>query len=395
MPNFDIVVVGGGLGGSSVAVVMARQGAKVLVLEQELRFRDRVRGELLAPWGNAELKKLGLFETLREGGAIELPWLDLGMGPIDLPATTLQMLPGLAYSHPRAQEALISAAEKAGAEVRRGAKVEKIEPGVEPAVTVGTNGSLERITARLIVAADGRNSSARKWGGFKSTRDEHTFLFAGVLLSDVSGRDDLAYIIYNPALGCAAAAIPQGNGQFRGYLGYPASAEYRIQGRDRLALFFSESVKAAPMLAPLYANARDCGPLASFESNESWVDHPYANGVALVGDAAATTDPCYGQGMALTFRDVRVLRDQLSADSDWDRAGHLYAGQHDDYFAKSHIGSGWFRFIFQDQTPAAVAQRQKAMPLIAQDPSRVPDCLNSGPDLPVNDAVRSRFFGES
>jgi 2-polyprenyl-6-methoxyphenol hydroxylase-like FAD-dependent oxidoreductase len=41
--------------------------------------------------------------------------------------------------------------------------------------------------------------------------------------------------------------------------------------------------------------------------------HPYRRGVALVGDAAAVSDPSWGQGLSMTLRDVRVLRDQLLA----------------------------------------------------------------------------------
>ena len=394
MPDFDIIVVGGGLAGSSLATVMAAHGTKVLVVEKESRFRDRVRGEFLASWGLAEVNQLGLFETFLSAGAREVPWLDFGMGPRNLAASTVQELPALSYSHPRIQEALIDAAQKAGAEVRRGVAVQKIDPGANPAVECRRNGSSERITARLIVAADGRNSGVRKWASFKSQRDDHPFFVGGVLLDGVSAREDLASIIYNPVLGCAAFALPQGNGVFRAYLGYPTGAS-RIQGTEMLPLFLAESVKAAPMLASAYATAKDCGPLASFDSNESWVAHPYRYGVALIGDAAATSDPTFGQGMSLTLRDVRVLCDQLFDDADWDGAGHRYAQQHDIYFARCHTAIGWFRYIFQDQTPAAALQRQKAMPLIAQDPTRVPDHLNSGPDLPVDDSVRARFFGES
>jgi menaquinone-9 beta-reductase len=39
------------------------------------------------------------------------------------------------------------------------------------------------------------------------------------------------------------------------------------------------------------------GPLASFDVSDTWVEHPYRDGVALLGDAAATTDPTYGQGL--------------------------------------------------------------------------------------------------
>ena len=126
-----------------------------------------------------------------------------------------------------------------------------------------------------------------------------------------------------------------------------------------------------------------------------WVDHPYKNGVALIGDAAATSDPSYGQGMSLTLRDARVLRDALLKHSDWDTAGHLYAEQHDSYFHRCHSVSGWFRQLFQEQSAEATLRRQRALPLIAEDPMRVPDHLFGGPDLPFDETVRLRFFGES
>jgi hypothetical protein len=99
--------------------------------------------------------------------------------------------------------------------------------------------------------------------------------------------------------------------------------------------------------------------------------------------------------MSLTLRDVRVLCDELCGGTDWEGAGHRYAQRHDLYFAGCHAVANWFRQIFLEQTSVAAVRRSKALPLIAQDPMRVPDHLNSGPDLPVNDAVRARFFGES
>ena len=54
MPRWDLIVVGGGLAGASLARAMAAAGARVLVFERERRFRDRVRGEGMHPWGVAE-----------------------------------------------------------------------------------------------------------------------------------------------------------------------------------------------------------------------------------------------------------------------------------------------------------------------------------------------------
>jgi len=394
MPDFDLIIVGGGLAGSSLAIAMARRGAKVLVLEQESRFRDRIRGEYLCPWGTAEVRELGLLETFRAAGARELPWIDLGSGPRDLPATTNHRLPGLSYAHPEVQTALIEAAANAGADVRRGVAAQKVELGLNPAAECRGDSSTDRITARLIVAADGRNSTARRWANLTSQRDEHPFLIAGVFLDGVAFREDMAAFVFNPNAGTITGTIPQNNGRTRAYFAYPSTWEYRLQGRRSLPRFLAESAKYTPFLAEAYEHAKDVGPLASFDTGDSWVDHPYKDGVVLIGDAAATSDPCFGQGMSLTMRDVCILRDSLLASSDWDRAGHAYAEQHDTYFHRCHTACQMLRTVFQEQTPEAVRIRQRALPLIAEDPMRVPDHLVGGPELPVNDSVRARFFGE-
>jgi flavin-dependent dehydrogenase len=61
---YDVITVGGGLAGSAVAKCLAEHGYRVLVLERERRFRDRVRGEQMHPWGVAEARTLGLYQRL-------------------------------------------------------------------------------------------------------------------------------------------------------------------------------------------------------------------------------------------------------------------------------------------------------------------------------------------
>jgi 2-polyprenyl-6-methoxyphenol hydroxylase-like FAD-dependent oxidoreductase len=63
--TYDIITVGGGLGGAALAKAMAEHGVRVLVLERETQFKDRVRGEFMAPWGVAEARELGVEELLR------------------------------------------------------------------------------------------------------------------------------------------------------------------------------------------------------------------------------------------------------------------------------------------------------------------------------------------
>ena len=96
----------------------------------------------------------------------------------------------------------------------------------------------------------------------------------------------------------------------------------------------------------------------------------------------------------MTVRDARVLRDCLLATTDWNEAAHAYAAEHDRYYAALHRATGWFRSLFYDTRPQAEALCARAFPLIAQDISRIPDFLLSGPEVPLDETARKRFFGE-
>lgn len=392
--RFDLITVGGGLGASALAIAMVRQGARVLVLEKERHFRDRVRGEYLSPWGVAEAKELGIADLLLRHCAKELPWIAMGFGPRNLAETTPQKMPGISFCHPEMQETLLAHAEQAGAQVRRGTTVQGLEAGENHPVVISRNGKEERIDARLVLGADGRGSAVRKWANFAIQKNVQHFQFAGVLLTGVAGHDDLVSFLFNPDLGLVVGIIPQTKQRYRAYLGYPVKSGLALQGEEKCRTFLTESGKVGPNVQESYAHAQSVGPLASFEAGESWVDHPYRDGVALIGDAAGTNDPTFGQGMPMTLRDARVLRDALLAHSDWDQAGHEYARQHDDYFQNCRKVCGWLRTLFQDPAPEAQSLRQRAMPKIAEDLTRVPDHLYSGPDLPADDTVRARLFGE-
>jgi hypothetical protein len=98
--------------------------------------------------------------------------------------------------------------------------------------------------------------------------------------------------------------------------------------------------------------------------------------------------------MATALRIARVLREALLRNQNWDKAGDEYAREYDRCFQNMHKVCGWPRTLFQDPSAEASALRQKAMPKIAEDLMRVPDHSASGPDLPADEAVRARLFGE-
>ena len=161
--HYDLVIVGGGVGGAALAGGMASAGARVLVLEAEPRFRDRVRGEAIMPWGVAEVKLLGLEHTLIQAAANPLPFWDSYAGADrsghrDLRRTTPVEEPVLACYHPKLQEALLRWAEGCGAEVRRGVRVAGLDTGRNRSTLSGGHGG------RNLRASGGRRGRTRFHG---------------------------------------------------------------------------------------------------------------------------------------------------------------------------------------------------------------------------------------
>jgi 2-polyprenyl-6-methoxyphenol hydroxylase-like FAD-dependent oxidoreductase len=190
-----------------------------------------------------------------------------------------------------------------------------------------------------------------------------------------------------------AFLFPQGGGHVRAYLVYAPETVARLQGEVDVPRFIEGCVRTG-MPAENYAGARAVAPLASFDMTEHWVEHPYREGTALIGDAAGATDPTWGQGLSMTVRDVRVLAQELLGTQDWDAAGHAYARAHDKYFQVCLTVEDWEFDFFFAQGAEADERRARAFPLIAKQPDRFPDHGVSGPDLPCDDTVRRRFFGE-
>jgi 2-polyprenyl-6-methoxyphenol hydroxylase-like FAD-dependent oxidoreductase len=392
--DYDVITVGGGLGGAALAKVLAEHGKRVLVIERETQFKDRIRGEWIAPWGVAEAQRLGLYDVLLEKCAHEQPYFNtLGMGPArDFRTTTPQHLPALTLYHPAMQEAVLDAARAARAEIWSGATVREVAPGEPPRVSVDHGGSTRNLTARIVVCADGRGSAGRGWGGFTTVRAKPKLLGAGVLFENLNAAADNSVAMFNPYLARVAFLFPQGAGRVRAYLMYEPEID-RLQGGGDVPRFVAECLRTG-MPADTYTNARPIGPLASFDMTESWVEHPYRAGFALLGDAAGSSDPTWGQGLSLTMRDARELSERLLATDDWDRAAHEYSSAHDRYFQNLITATDWSFDLFFERGVAADERRMRALPLILLEPDRFPDHAFSGPDLPADEQVRRRFFGE-
>lgn len=214
-----------------------------------------------------------------------------------------------------------------------------------------------------------------------------------MLLDDVAAAEDTFLATFDLSNGRMGLIIPQGAGRVRAYLSFRGDDAQRLDGPDAYARFV-EACVGTGIAAETFAEATVQGPLATFDCDDNFVPHPHRAGVVLIGDAAATTDPTWEQGLSLGFRDTRVLSEQLLSGDDWPAAADRYAEEHDRYVDVTIRTEGWRQQVFLDGGLEADRRRERALPLIAADPTRIPDHGFSGPDLPAGDDVRRRFFGE-
>jgi 2-polyprenyl-6-methoxyphenol hydroxylase-like FAD-dependent oxidoreductase len=392
--EYDVVVVGGGLAGASVAITLAREGIRILVIERERVFRDRVRGEVMAAWGTVEAKRLGLYDILRERCAIDVPYLTYhveGEGaPLDLRTAPPHFQPSLAFHHPVMQEALLEEAAAAGATVWRPARLVSLTSGDRPVVEVVVDGVAHTLAPRLIVGADGRDSQVAHLGGFERRVDPDELLAAGLLVQGEMDTADAVNVFIGRAAGQVALITRIAPGLYRLYFFHHVNAIPRrlSGGRDVEAAF--GYVRDAGIPGAWLDDAQPCGPLATFDGTHRWVERPYRDGVVLVGDAAGASDPAWGSGLSRTLRDVRLLRDALTAEDDWDAAARAYADAHDEFWAPLREAERLSAAALMGVGPEGASRRERGLEIF----DRVPELetWTYGPESRCSDAVRAELL---
>lgn len=319
----DVVIVGGGVAGSALAVVLARQGVPVTVLERELVPIDRVRGEYIPPWGVAELQRLDLLDCLVAAGGVfavrTIPYDENSPGDAALPlardlSTLLPGIPGsLCMSHPAMCAALASEAERNGAQVLKGIDQIEVRPGSPPTINFSHLGVSYDWRPKLVVGADGRNSIVRRTAGIELLSDPPHHLIGGMLVDDVP-----EWPANTQAIGTEGKSFflifPQRGNRVRLYVCYDFADRAAYQGADRQEKVLQTfgALSCLPYAQAL-ARGRPAGPFNAFSNEDHWSEDPRAPGIVLVGDAAGYNDPITGQGLSIAFRDVRLVSEVLVA----------------------------------------------------------------------------------
>jgi 2-polyprenyl-6-methoxyphenol hydroxylase-like FAD-dependent oxidoreductase len=314
----DIVIVGGGVAGCALAANLARGGLDVLVLEKHAVHRDRVRGEFLTPWGVAEAQKLGLYDALLKAGAhhttCTIPFGE-SVSPdaararaIDLTSMIEGVPGGLCMQHVAMCNTLDHVSRDAGATVIRPVERVEVVSGEEPEVRFVADDEQRVVHCRVIVGADGRGSTVARQAGIVSMKDPPHHIFSGLLVSGVEAWPEAEQVI-GVEEDHVFYVFPQGGGMARLYLAHERST--RFSGPDGAAAFLDAFKLRSVPDSDVLAHAKPAGPCHGYPNEDVWCDQPAVPGVVLIGDAAGHNDPSIGQGLAITLRDVRLVKETL------------------------------------------------------------------------------------
>jgi 2-polyprenyl-6-methoxyphenol hydroxylase-like FAD-dependent oxidoreductase len=410
MQTYDLVIVGGGIGGSALAMVTARAGKSVLLLEASTVYEDRVRGEWIAPWGVAEVQRLGLYDLLMSAGGHHITrhiTYDETVAPAVAEASPLPLnifkpgVPGpLCLRHPVHCQTLFDAAGAAGATALRGVNVIQTIAGEHPQVTYELDGETVEAGARLLVGADGRTSQVREPAGIVLHQDKPHHWFGGLLIDGAEGWDDELQAIGTEG-DFGFLAFPQGGGRVRIYGGYPLEQAQRFKGPDGPRRFLDAFAMACSPDNRHLVAGEPSGPLFSYFNNDSWTDEPFAPGVVLVGDAAGWNDPILGLGLSITYRDVRIVSDLLLGDDDWASLSFApYAEERAERMRRLRFVASLQATIDMEFGEAARARRRSLFERGAADPSLKAHAfaVMAGPEVMppeiFTDKHRARVLGD-
>lgn len=379
---------------------MAQAGFRVLIIDKELKFRDRIRGEVLLPWGSVEAHELGIYDLLlqtcaREALREHFYYNAKASAPRDFRTSTPKGTCTLSFHHPEMQEVLLSEASQSGAEVWRGAALAALSPGSPPAAEIAFEGGTRTIRASLVVGADGRESQVATLLEFDRIKDPLELFTGGLQLSGDLQIEHALYFFLHAITGRGSILIQTKPGNFRVYLLHHKDALPRRLSGERDFTNVMQHFREIGIPGAWLDKLTPHGIFATFDGAHRWISRPVRGNCLLIGDAAAASDPVWGNGLSRTLRDVRLLRDRLLADKNWERAANGYAADHDDFFHRLRRAERLSALLHFSLGAEAERRRERAYALMDKHPELNPDVPGLGPEARCSNEVIDALLGNT
>jgi 2-polyprenyl-6-methoxyphenol hydroxylase-like FAD-dependent oxidoreductase len=318
--EYDAIVVGARCAGAPTAMLLARQGYRVLLVDRATFPSDTISTHLLHPPGVEALRRWGLLERLEATGCPPYETYGLDFGPFEVVGTPRAedgtALRALCPRRMVLDELLVEAAVAAGAELREGVVVDALtwDEGRVTGITGRARGGA-RVSerARVVVGADGRTSFVARAVGAARYHERPTIAVGYYAYwSDLPVDGLRAYI--RPGRGFAVA--PTHDGLTMVVANWP-HAEHAANRADVEGAYL-RTIELVPEFAEQLHDATRETRLVGAVELPNYFATPYGPGWVLVGDAGHHKDPITAQGISDAFRDAEGLAAAL---------GDVFAGR--------------------------------------------------------------------
>jgi 2-polyprenyl-6-methoxyphenol hydroxylase-like FAD-dependent oxidoreductase len=326
--TYDVIVVGARCAGSPLAMMLARQGHRTLLVDRATFPSDTVSTHVIHPPGAAALKRWGLLEQIAATGCPPVGRYSFDFGPVTLAGAPGTTDSPYAYA-PRRQlldKILVDAAAAAGAEVREGFTVEDLEFSDGRVTGIrGHGGVVEK--ARVVIGADGRNSSVAK--AVQAPAYEEQPPQAVGYYSYYSNLPTDSFEAYSrPGRGWAVCPTNDGLTLVVGGWKHSELAAHRDDIEGTLESTFAMSPQFEARIRDAKREERIVGT-----SVPNYFRTPYGPGWALVGDAGYNRDFITAQGITDAFLDAEhcavALHEALTGKAPFDEAMAGYQSRRD------------------------------------------------------------------
>ena len=312
---YDAIIVGARCAGAATAMLLARRGHKVLLVDRATFPSDIPHGHLLHRRGPARLQRWGLLKRVAATGAP--PITDITSDYGDFALTDRNVLVDgapLGYGPRRraADQVLLEAAVEAGAELRTGFAVQEYIGDGERITGIrgreAAGRSMVTELAGVTIGADGRNSRLARTVGapaYEALPPLTCWYFS--YWSGVANEGLELYLRDRRLI----IAFPAEDGLLAVFVAWPASMLPQV--RSEIPHHFMEALQAAPDLAGRIRAGRQEDRYYGASDLPNFLRRPHGPGWALVGDAGCHKDPFLALGMCDAFRDAELLSDALDA----------------------------------------------------------------------------------